>query len=102
MATRLHLATVGFSVRNVLALQGAMAVGPIAEHLRARWNPHLDTEEVQKSLDKMLEVGLVRKAFRDTFEAVAPMPFDARQRPDNEVWTDDEPKAWSNWHKVEN
>ena len=100
MATGLHLATVGFSVRNALAEMGASSAPEVWNRLLARWNRSIDLEEIFAALRKLVELGMVRQVGEHGghFEALAPRRFTSRGRAGSLELAQKHSPAWEGWH----
>jgi hypothetical protein len=97
MATGFHESTVGFSVRNFLAINGKAQVPQIVTKLQELWIAEVDEAEVTLALTELVARRYVRALDGGFFEATVSKVFQSRSRP-SYLELERDPMAWQGWH----
>lgn len=93
----MHIATVGFSVRNWLALKGPQHPVAILEGLRQAWHERLDEEEVRRALGELVKREMVERGPDDRY-AARDRAFLHHRASTPAVLSELDQRAWEGWH----
>jgi hypothetical protein len=97
MATGVHGSTIGFSVRNFLAMRGPQHPVAITSGLQKAYDARIDEEEVRLALGELERRSMVERGEGGLFRATERRVF--RHRPH---WTvelpENDPRPWEGWH----
>lgn len=97
MATGFHIATIGWSVRNLLALEGPAHPLRMTARLQELYHPGISEEEIRRACGELERRGLIKPIGADRFVATHKTILQFRPHVQEAMREDDE-RAWQGWH----